>query len=113
MEEPLLFIPTPPFYYIEVEEAEPQDVLDVSMEESTSVYEIARSGRVVNPVIARQLNFFSQPINSNRILRFYLSNGESITGKIQEINGNIVKINNNEDIIEIDGNQIEVITTSR
>ncbi|RUL54279.1 MULTISPECIES: 4-diphosphocytidyl-2C-methyl-D-erythritol kinase [Lysinibacillus] len=108
MEEPLLFIPTPPFYYIEVEEAEQQPY-----EESTSVYEITRSERIKNLVIARQLSFFSQPINSNRLLRFYLNNGDSIIGKIKEVNGATVKVLTTSDIIEIDGNAIEIITTSR
>ena len=115
MEEPLLFIPTPPFYYIEVEDAGPQDVLDVSMDESTSVYEMSRSGsgRIVNPVIARQLNFFSQPLNSNRTLRFHLKNGENIVGKIERYSGGvIVKVKTKDQIRDIDGNEIDFITTT-
>ncbi|SOB91748.1 hypothetical protein SAMN05880501_101374 [Ureibacillus xyleni] len=109
MEEPLLFIPTPPFYYIEVEESEQQEPY---LDESTSVYEISRSGRILNPVIARQLSFFSQPLNSSRTLRFHLKNGDNVVGKIAGLNGVVVKVKTKDDIRELDGNEIDLITTT-
>lgn len=115
MEEPLLFIPTPPAYFIEVkveEKEEAEDTMEVQLEESTSLYEIARAERIENPVIARQLHYFSQPVNRRRILIFNLKNGESIRGNIQKIEGINVNLKMNNQLRIINGNEIEEITAS-
>ncbi len=85
VEQPLLFIPTPPVYYIEQEEA--------FLEESTSVYELSRTERI-NPIIAKQLNYFTQParIKAGRSLVFNLKNNEKIMGVIEGFDGANVKI---------------------
>jgi len=109
VEEPLLFIQTPPFYYIEVDE----DTEEASLEESTSVYEITRREQIKNSVIARQLHYFSQPINrKNRHLIFHLNNGEKITGIIEGLDGILIKIRTQDDLKTINANDIETITVS-
>lgn len=107
LQEPLLFIPTTPFYYVEVEEREERSYFD----ESTSVYEIHRTERVEDSVIARQLNYFSQPINS-RTLLFHMKNGENHIGMIEEYKGRNVKIKTTTETKLIDGNEIEAISIS-
>lgn len=109
MEEPLLFIQTPPFYFIEVDK-HPDEA---SLEESTSVYEITRREReqIKNPVIARQLHYFSQPgIRKNRSLTFHLTNGEKITGLIDGMEGILIKIRTPKDTITINANEIATIS---
>lgn len=108
MEEPLLFIPSPPVYFLEIKESE-QTFLD----ESTSVFEPLRSDRILDQVIARQLNYFSQPINQNRLLLFKLVNGETVIGVIEGLEGINVKIKNGEQILIINGNEIETINLSK
>ncbi|MFJ8234576.1 hypothetical protein ACIQ34_02390 [Ureibacillus sp. NPDC094379] len=108
IQEPLLFIPTPPFYYVEVEELESKRE-EVYFEESTSVYEIQRAERVTDIVISRQLSYFSQPMNG-RLLQFYLKNGEVVMGMIEELNNSIVKIKTAQESKIINGNDIEEIT---
>ncbi|MED3661838.1 4-diphosphocytidyl-2C-methyl-D-erythritol kinase [Ureibacillus sp. FSL K6-8385] len=107
MEEPLLFIQTPPFYYIDVEE----DAEEACLEESTSVYEISRRERIKNPVIARQLHYFSQPGNrKHRHLTFHLTNGEKITGLIEGLDGINIKIRTKNAITTIHANDIASIS---
>lgn len=109
MEEPLLFIQTPPFYYIDVNEEKDEAFLD----ESTSVYEISRRERIKNSVIARQLHFFTQPINrKNRTLVFNMNNGEKFIGVIEDFNGIILKVQTSNETIEINANEIETISLS-
>lgn len=104
MEQPLLFIPTPPVYYIEMEPAQEEPYL----EESTSVYELSRASEKINPVIAKQLNFFSQPVRkkAGRSLIFNLTNNERITGVIEEFDGVMVKIKTYENVETINGSDI-------
>ncbi|MBM7607901.1 hypothetical protein QUF56_04680 [Ureibacillus composti] len=109
IQEPLLFIPTPPFYYVEVEDQVESEREEVYFEESTSVYEIQRAERVTDLVIARQLSYFSQPMNG-RLLQFYLKNGEVVIGMIEELNNSIVKIKTAQESKIINGNDIEEIT---
>lgn len=127
MEEPLLFIQTPPFYYVEEEVTENETVIVAErvedeqvveepqqfLEESTSVYELSRTERIKDPVIARQLNYFLQPVNQQRLLTFYLLNGNEETGKIIELNGLQVKIRNNNEELFINANEIKAITTKK
>lgn len=128
MEEPLLFIQTPPFYYVEEEVTENETVIVADRvedeqvveepqqfleEESTSVYELSRTERIKDPVIARQLNYFLQPVNQQRLLTFYLLNGNEETGKIIELNGLQVKIRNNNEELFINANEIKAITTKK
>lgn len=105
MEEPILFISSPPVYFTEIAE-----VKETFLEESTSVFVLNRSDRILDQVIARQLNYFSQPINQFRTLIFHLSNGEKVIGKVEEVMGSDVKIKSSNQIFMIDGNEIELIT---
>lgn len=127
MEEPLLFIQTPPCYYVEVEEVKSETVIvdekvedeivveepQQFLEESTSVYELSRTERIKDSVIARQINYFLQPINQQRLLTFYLLNGNEETGKIVELNGLQVKIRKNDEELFINANDIKAITTKK
>lgn len=111
MTEPLLFIQTPPSYYIDLDEKQVSD--DTLYEESTSIYEISRKERIKNPVIARQLHYFSQPINrKNRYLVFHMENGEKHTGIIEELIGVELKIKSDEEFITINANHIQSISLS-
>lgn len=118
LQEPKMFISTTPFYYIEVEKQEEKTYLveeqeeKTYLEESTSVYEINRTERVNDLVIARQLNYFSQPANS-RTLLFHMKNGESHIGLIQEYKGKDVKIKTAKEEVVINGNEIDAITISK
>lgn len=104
MEEPLLFIPSPPVYYIE-----PVKSVDERLaEESTSVFEIHRSQRIKDSVIARQLHYFLQPQNA-RPLTFYLKNGQSVTGKIVKLIGIDLVIKTSQNEITINANDIDTI----
>ncbi|MFC5558442.1 4-diphosphocytidyl-2C-methyl-D-erythritol kinase [Ureibacillus thermophilus] len=106
MEEPLLFIQTPPFYYIETDED-----TEKSLDESTSVYEITRTVRIKNPVIARQLHYFSQPSQrKKRHLTFHLTNGKVITGFIEGLDGIMIQIRTEKEITTINANEIESIS---
>ncbi|MEK9197559.1 4-diphosphocytidyl-2C-methyl-D-erythritol kinase [Ureibacillus sp. 179-F W5.1 NHS] len=108
MEEPLLFIPTPPFYYIELDKEETQQFF----EESTSVYEISRSEKT-NSVIAKQLYYFCQPVRkkSGRVLVLNLRNNEKVIGVIEEFDGYQVKMKVNENVEVINGTDIVSIST--
>lgn len=109
MEEPLLFIQTPPFYYIDVENTE-----EAFLDESTSVYEISRRERIKNSVVAKQLHFFSQPMNrKNRVLVFQLNNGNKITGMIEELDGIQITIRAENETMIINANDIESITNPK
>ncbi len=113
LQEPKLFIQSPPFYYVEVKESPVQD--NTFYEESTSVYEIARSEKIEkiqNDVILRQLNYFSQPLYRNRNYVFHLEDGRKIVGKIEELDGINVKIKTSNDLVLINGNEIKAITIS-
>lgn len=105
MEEPILFISSPPVYFTEIAEFK-----ETFLEESTSVFVPNRSDRIADQVIARQLNYFSQPINQFRTLVFHLVNGEKMVGKVQEIMGSDVKIKSANQVKMINGNEIETIT---
>lgn len=108
MEEPLLFIPSPSFYYVEVTESKDEKTL---ADESTSVFEINRSERIKDPVIARQLHFFLQPSNRHgRYFTFYLKNGESIIGKIVDLIGINVVIQTSKDEVSVNANDIDTIS---
>lgn len=104
MEEPILFISSPPVYFTEIVE-----VKETFLEESTSVFVPNRSDRILDQVIARQLNYFSQPINQFRTLVFHLANGEKLVGKVEEVAGSDVKIKSLGQIYVINGNDIETI----
>ncbi|MFC7685627.1 4-diphosphocytidyl-2C-methyl-D-erythritol kinase [Ureibacillus sp. GCM10028918] len=105
MEEPILFISSPPVYFTEIVE-----VKETFLEESTSVFVPNRSDRILDQVIARQLNYFSQPINQFRTLVFHLGNGEKVIGKVEEIMGSDVRIKSSNQTFMINGNDIELIT---
>ncbi|HWK22461.1 MAG TPA: 4-diphosphocytidyl-2C-methyl-D-erythritol kinase [Ureibacillus sp.] len=105
MQEPILFITSPPVYFTEIVEVE-----ETFLEESTSVFVPNRSDRIVDQVIARQLNYFSQPVNQFRTLVFHLENGEQLVGKVEEVLGSDVKIKSADQIVIVDGNEIEKIT---
>ena len=107
MEEPILFISSPPVYITEIVEA-----TETFFEESTSVFVPNRSDRIVDQVIARQLNYFSQPINQFRALIFYLINGDKLIGRVEEVVGSDVKIKSANEIFVINGNDIEKITSA-
>jgi hypothetical protein len=107
MQEPLLFIPTTPFYFIEVE---PELEEKPFLEESTSLYEISRPERIENPVIARQLHFFSQPVNSHRLLTMHLKNGETYQGYIQTVESINIKLKVKDQIQIINANDVEAIS---
>lgn len=106
MEEPLLFIPSPPFYYVED--------LSVSKEdESTSIFEMHRTERIQDSVIARQLHYFLQPVNRNkRTLTFHLKSGNSITGKIEDLVGIELVIKTENATATINANEIKTISNS-
>lgn len=109
MVEPLLFIQTPPSYFIDLEEKEE----DTYYDESTSIYEISRKERITNSIIAKQLHYFSQPVNrKNRYLVFIMNNGEKHIGIIEELIGVHVKIKTHEDSITINANEIKSISLS-
>ncbi|MFY3790362.1 4-diphosphocytidyl-2C-methyl-D-erythritol kinase [Ureibacillus sp. MALMAid1270] len=113
LQQPKLFIQSPPFYYVEVKESPVQD--NTFYEESTSVYEISRSEKfekIENDVILRQLNYFSQPHNRVRNYVFHLENGEKVVGKIEDISGDKVTVKTVNEPIVIDGNKIKAITVS-
>jgi len=105
MEEPILFIPSPPVYFTEI-----MEVKETFLEESTSVFVPNRSDRIMDGVIARQVNYFSQPINQFRLLVFHLANGENLVGRVEEVVGSDVKIKTSNQIIMVDGNEIKAIT---
>ncbi|QCR31598.1 4-diphosphocytidyl-2C-methyl-D-erythritol kinase [Lysinibacillus sp. SGAir0095] len=105
MEEPILFISSPPVYFTEIVE-----VKETFLEESTSVFVPNRTDRIIDQVIARQLNYFSQPVNQFRTLVFHLSNGEKVVGKVDEVMGSDVKIKSANQFIMINGNDINTIT---
>ena len=105
MEEPILFISSPPVYFTEIVE-----VKETFIEESTSVFVPNRSDRIVDQVIARQLNYFSQPINHFRTLVFHLEDGEKVVGRVNEVVGSDVKLKTSNEIIMINGNEIKAIT---
>ncbi|MCM3386549.1 4-diphosphocytidyl-2C-methyl-D-erythritol kinase [Ureibacillus chungkukjangi] len=105
MEEPILFISSPPVYFTEVVE-----VKETFLEESTSVFVPNRSDRIIDQVIARQLNYFSQPINQYRTLVFHLEDGEKVVGKVDEVVGSDVKLKSLNEIIMVNGNEIKAIT---
>lgn len=121
MEEPLLFIQTIEVESVlvkavEVETVEVQPIeeeVHYLSEESTSVYELSRTERIKDPVIARQLNYFLQPVNQHRLLAFHLVNGNEIIGKIEEIIGPEVKIKGNDQDMFINANDIKAITTKK
>ncbi|WP_052126149.1 hypothetical protein [Ureibacillus massiliensis] len=107
--EPLLFIQSPPFYYVEVKETEVE--ADTLLDESTSVYEISRTEKIQNEVIVRQLSYFSQPNHRHRNLVFHLDDGDKITGRLEEVDGISVKIKTTtNNLILINGNEIKAIT---
>ncbi|BDH60903.1 hypothetical protein MTP04_10330 [Lysinibacillus sp. PLM2] len=107
--EPLLFIQSPPFYYVEVKENAVE--ADTLLDESTSVYEISRTEKIQNEVIVRQLNYFSQPNHRHRSLVFHLDDGDRIIGKLEEVDGISVKIKTTtNNLILINGNEIKAIT---
>lgn len=113
LREPKLFIQSPPFYYVDVKESPVQE--QTFYDESTSVYEIARSDKnekIQNDVILRQLNYFSLPLNRNRNYVFHLEDGERVIGKIDEIDGINVKVKTLTDLVSINGNEIKAITVS-
>lgn len=113
IQQPKLFIQSPPFYYVEVKESPVSD--NTFFDESTSVYEISRSEKVEkiqNDVILRQLNYFSQPLYRTRNYVFHLENGGKIEGKIEEVDGSNVKVKTSTDVTFINGNQIKAITIS-
>ena len=105
MEEPILFISSPPVYFTEIVE-----VKETFLEESTSVFVPNRTDRIVDQVIARQLNYFSQPINHFRTLVFHLEDGDKVVGKVDEVVGSDVKLKTSNEIIMINGNEIKAIT---
>lgn len=112
LREPKLFIQSPPFYYVDVKESPVQD--HTFYDESTSVYEIARSDKnekIQNDVILRQLNYFSQPLNRNRNYVFHLVDGKVI-GKIEDFDGINVKVKTLTDVVSINGDEIKAITVS-
>lgn len=107
MEEPLLFIPSPPVYYIE-----PIKTVDEQLtEESTSVFEIHRSQRIKDSVIARQLHYFLQPQNT-RLLTFYLKDGQTVTGKIVNLIGIDLVIKTSQEEVTINANDIDSIANA-
>lgn len=107
MEEPLLFIPSPPVYYIDEMKSLQEQTL---VEESTSVFEINRTERIKDSIIARQLHYFLQPSNRNgRYLTFHLKNGESVTGKIIDLIGINVIVKTLKEEVTVNGNDIESI----
>lgn len=110
MEEPLLFIPSPPIYYIEeVETSDERKMVD----ESTSVFEINRTERIKDAVIARQLHYFLLPQNRNaRYLTFHLKNGGSLTGKIVDLIGINLVVKTSNGNITINGNDIDSIANA-
>ncbi|NLY79435.1 MAG: 4-diphosphocytidyl-2C-methyl-D-erythritol kinase [Lysinibacillus sp.] len=110
MEEPLLFIQSPSFYYYDVEDEKDEAFLD----ESTSVYEISRRERIKNSVIAKQLHFFTQPINrKNRQLVFNMNNGEKIIGVIDSLDGINLKVQTTKETVVINANDIKSISLSK
>ena len=110
MEEPLLFIQSPSFYYYDVEDEKDEAFLD----ESTSVYEISRRERIKNSVIAKQLHFFTQPINrKNRQLVFNMNNGEKIIGVIDSLDGINLKVLTTKETVVINANDIKSISLSK
>ncbi len=115
IQEPKLFIQSPPFYFVDVNEtAAVQE--QTFFEESTSVYEISRTEKIdtlQNEVVFRQLNYFSQPLYRNRNYMFHLEDGEKIIGKIEELDGVNVKVKTPNNLIIIDGNNIKAITITR
>lgn len=113
LQQPKLFIQSPPFYYVEVKDLSVQD--NAFYEESTSVYEISRSEKfekIENDVILRQLNYFSQPLYRTRSYVFHMEDGDKIVGKIAEIDGINVKVKTVTDEVTINGNGIKAITIS-
>lgn len=76
MEEPLLYIQTPPPAKL-VEEA------------STSIY---IKKEPVASLILHQLRFFSRPLNKERQLYFQLKNGEALVGSIEKLRGEEVLV---------------------
>lgn len=76
MEEPLLYIQTPP----------PARVVE---EASTSIY---MKKEPVASLILHQLRYFSRPINKERQLYFQLKNGESLVGSILRLRGEEVLV---------------------
>lgn len=136
VKEPLLFIETPNFVdvgetdKVEIFKAEiVEDVIQTVIadetldeeivkesqvfEESTSVYELSRAERIKDPVIARQLNYFLQPINKERLLVLHLYNGDEVIGKITELIGLDVKLTMNDQELFINANDIRTITTKK
>ena len=109
VEEPLLFIQTPPFYYVDLEKVSTQQFFD----ESTSIYEISRSDKM-NPVVLKQLQYFSQPSNkkNSRKLGFHLKNNQKLYGIIEEFDGANVKLRIEKNIELINLNDILAITTT-
>lgn len=117
LREPKLFIQSPPFYYVDVNELPVQD--NTFYEESTSVYEISRSEKIEkldtiqNDVILRQLNYFSQPLYRTRSYVFHLEDGGKVIGKIDEVDGSNVKVKTSTNLVVINGNEIKAITLSK
>ncbi|WP_052123935.1 hypothetical protein [Ureibacillus manganicus] len=113
LQQPKLFIQSPPFYYVEVKESPGEE--NTFFDESTSVYEIARSEKVEkiqNDVILRQLNYFSQPLYRSRNYVFHMEDGGKIVGAIVEVDGLNVKVKTSTNLEIINGNQIKAITIS-
>lgn len=102
MEEPILFISSPPFYFTEVEELKAS-----YLEESTSVFVPNRSERIIDQLVARQLNYFAQPVNQSRTLVFHLLNGDKIIGSVLGVEGNSVAIKSADQVIPINANDIK------
>lgn len=112
VEEPLLFIPTPPFYYVEINDV--KEATNTIIDESTSVYEISRAERITNPVIAKQLQYFAHTTRgkSSRYLVFHLKNDEKLIGLIEGMDGTNVKVKTFQQVQIINGNDIQSISFS-
>ena len=109
VEEPLLFIQTPPFYYVDLENESTQPFFD----ESTSIYEISRSDKI-NTVVVKQLQYFLQPTikKSGRKLGFHLKTNRKVLGILEEFDGANVKVRIEKDIELFNLNDILAITTT-
>lgn len=72
LERPLLYIMSPTYW------------LDVSLDESTSIYERVVPKQVKNELIERQLHYFARMVKPRSVI-LLLETGERVLGVIQQV----------------------------
>ncbi|MEK4698651.1 4-diphosphocytidyl-2C-methyl-D-erythritol kinase [Solibacillus sp. FSL R7-0668] len=82
--QPLLYIMSPSFIL---------NTEIIQQEESTSLFIPTTMLKANNPLLEKQLSFFSKPMKEPRMLQFIMNDGERIYASIQKLQGEDVLLN--------------------